>query len=638
MNIKKKTLIPFATLALLLVGCGPKESTNPVVIFRQARAADVKVAVKSGMTMAELLQAAPDFVYDSVSEPEGWYEARWFGLPESIESITKDVTVSAVFDAKIFNAHFKLTEEGTGAEKLVPYTFLDYRMDKNHLRSEPEVPNHEDGDWYNKKWSTYTLAARDITVTPVYNVNGFLATFVDEEGVTVAEKSFTVADYYARPDHRFEEEPEVPVKKGFIGAWEEYELSPENMTISPVYEAISTKAYYPDGTYEEFTYGEPYELKAPTETLADATYYEKNSYVDDAGEVVPLKGTWKYGEDIILKGKFVKISFEDGEVPTYLTVNSAHARTVEIDSTNAIDGEKSMKITLTRPGVDGVIDFFMTQEYYAAAFSDPDVQAITLYAKASFDTNNVAYRYWTQAGQQGRKSATYHLNKNGWGIKQAHWQRFTLTREIYNTIKEFDIASLLNIGNVSQNSVVWVDDIDVTYQDPTLMCGFEEVGKITQPTEESKAGRVAPFNAEEEKNSFHSNSDTFTVKDFEINQDPAFVKEGHSSLKLTKTWAYKADGVSKNFYAALNMDTRIVNAMDDNDTLEMDIYASEGFLSNDVCDDKGGKLASMLGGQWNHYSFTKAQLDLAYGRFMTINGSQSEGTLYFDNIHVVRVA
>lgn len=627
MNIKKKMLIPFATLALVLVGCGgTNEPTYPVVTFRQARGADVRVVVKGGMTQADFEKQIPDFVYDPVSQPTGWYEARWFGMPASVEDVKADMTVNAVFDAKIFNAHFKLTEDGAGAETVVPFTFLDYKMNPNKLRSEPAVPAKTAKNWYAGNWSSYTLATRDITILPQYNENQFTATFVDALDVPVATKSFTVQDYNARPDHRFAEEPEVPEIEGYIGTWEEYELTAEDITIRPVYEPIVVTVTFPDDTTMELEYGEEYKItKAVTSLAGYEKYAAYESYLGwmlPDGSFFPTEGISTFKEDIDLSAGLKHVTFDSS---ADLSLMTPFRGTTTIDSTVKIEGEGSLKLTGTmwNMGINIAADFL------ELAFKNPAVKSVSLYALASKDTNDFGYRYNT-ASPTMRK---FYLDKTGWGVSSTIWRRFDIPRAEYEAHKAEGINDLVYTGGTVPT--IWIDDLYADVVDQTLVCGFENTGKITQPTEDNKAGRVTPFDKEEEKYSFFSNNDTFTVKDFEINHDPEFVLEGHSSLKCFKTWQYKSDGVNKNYYAAFQCDTRLIQACGENDTLEFDVYAADELLSNDVKDGKNNVMHPLLNGQWNHYSVPKAGLD-EWGRFFIINGSQCEGHLYFDNIHIVR--
>ena len=59
--------------------------------------------------------------------------------------------------------------------------------------------------------------------------------FVDENGATVYEVPYTI-------DTVSIDEPEVPAKEGYEGAWEEYKLTSEDITVKPVYEKIEEPA------------------------------------------------------------------------------------------------------------------------------------------------------------------------------------------------------------------------------------------------------------------------------------------------------------------------------------------------------------------------------------------------------------
>ncbi len=85
--------------------------------------------------------------------------------------------------------------------------------------------------FFNDKLAADTYVEENIYVAPKYHT----ATFVNEAGETVKEILFKEGDTAIF-------EPAVPEKEGFDGAWSEYTLGTEDITITPVYTEKQTEA------------------------------------------------------------------------------------------------------------------------------------------------------------------------------------------------------------------------------------------------------------------------------------------------------------------------------------------------------------------------------------------------------------
>ena len=152
----------------------------------------------------------------AVPAKEG-YEGRW----ESYSLGAGDITINAVYSVVEYTVKF-VNEAGETVGELT-YTVETESID------EPAVPAK---DYYTGEWEEYTLTTGSITVKPVYTAIEYTATFVDENGETVGEVKYTVETESIT-------EPEVPGKAGYAGKWEEYTLTPEGITVRPVYENIT---------------------------------------------------------------------------------------------------------------------------------------------------------------------------------------------------------------------------------------------------------------------------------------------------------------------------------------------------------------------------------------------------------------
>ena len=144
------------------------------------------------------------------------YSFAWTDeIPEKMPA--EDITINGSFTLIEYTARF-VNEAG---ETIKEETFTV----KSKSITEPEVPGKAG---YTGKWSEYTIGASDMTINPVYTPIEYTATFVDENGEVLKEVTFTVESGKL-------DEPEVPAKEGYDGAWEEYEIGAGNITIKPVY-------------------------------------------------------------------------------------------------------------------------------------------------------------------------------------------------------------------------------------------------------------------------------------------------------------------------------------------------------------------------------------------------------------------
>ena len=205
----------------------------------------------------------------------GWTPA----VPETMPA--QDLTFTAVFEPKTYTATL-IADGATVAE--IPFTYGQKSI------TLPDVPKKEG---YTGAWPTYTLGAENLTITAIYTLNTYKATYyVDEmvlsamdatfgaavpvprspekagytftgwtpeipeampaedltfyavfepityyatfiaDGKQVGEKiSFTVEDDSIIP-------PDVPAKAGFTGAWESYTIGAKDITIAAIYTPI----------------------------------------------------------------------------------------------------------------------------------------------------------------------------------------------------------------------------------------------------------------------------------------------------------------------------------------------------------------------------------------------------------------
>jgi len=168
-------------------------------------------------------------------EKAGYNFLGWFTDENFTNEIT-EISVGATCEINLY-AKWEIIEytatfmDGTTVVKEINFTVETESVD------EPTVPNHVG---YNGEWEDYELTLEDITIDAVYTAIEYTATFMD--GTTVVkEVKFTV-------ETESIEEPTVPVRIGYNGEWEDYELTLEDITIDAVYTAIEYTATFMDGT------------------------------------------------------------------------------------------------------------------------------------------------------------------------------------------------------------------------------------------------------------------------------------------------------------------------------------------------------------------------------------------------------
>ncbi len=162
--------------------------------------------------------------------PEGQIFVRWEvdGKEFSTQNpytfkITKNLVINAVFedDQNVFTAIFVADGKVVNEVK--------FRAGDTSI-PEPLVPNKPG---YVGEWEDYTLSNQNITINAVYRLIEYTATF-KADGQVVGEVKFTI-------ETETLEEPEVPVKLGYVGRWEPYTLGTQNITINAIY---TLEGYY----------------------------------------------------------------------------------------------------------------------------------------------------------------------------------------------------------------------------------------------------------------------------------------------------------------------------------------------------------------------------------------------------------
>ena len=255
----------------------PEGATGKVTFYLDAADTGVTKAIENGQAVCEFenlrigthsVEAVytGDGNYTSGETATAKFEVRPVGCPLTISYQYADGTeVAKTYSdsVEIFTDYSVASPEITGytpdipkvegtmesidgTEVKVTYKANDYEVTFNADGSEykketvtfgteipePEAPAKENYDFAG--WDAEipaAMPAENLTFNALFVPVEYTAAFVDENGKTVKEVSYTVETEKL-------DEPAVPTKEGYEGKWEEYKLAAGGITVKPVYTEI----------------------------------------------------------------------------------------------------------------------------------------------------------------------------------------------------------------------------------------------------------------------------------------------------------------------------------------------------------------------------------------------------------------
>ena len=191
----------------------------------------------------------------NIDEPQVPQKNGYSGKWESYSLNLENKTVNAVYEIITYTVTF--VADGNVVDTRT------YTVEKPVI-SKPAVPRKTG---YNGKWESYTLTYGDVTVNAVYTPITYYVYFLDENGVPVDIKTYTVKNAEI-------EEPKVPGKTGHMGKWQDYTLGAGNVSVYPVYTLINyTVSFMASGesvSVQTYTYTNP--------KITEPTVPEKTGY------------------------------------------------------------------------------------------------------------------------------------------------------------------------------------------------------------------------------------------------------------------------------------------------------------------------------------------------------------------------
>lgn len=142
--------------------------------------------------------------HPAVPEKRG-YDGEWeeYELPREN---TEEIEVKAKYTAKEYTAKYEVDGK----------VICELKRTIEDGIAEPAIPEREH---YEGKWTVYEKIGEYVTLRPEYKAKEYKLTYT-VDGEKVAERKYTVEQSKGEIS-----EPEVPIKEGYEGKWEEYELS-----------------------------------------------------------------------------------------------------------------------------------------------------------------------------------------------------------------------------------------------------------------------------------------------------------------------------------------------------------------------------------------------------------------------------
>ena len=201
-----------------------------------------------------------------VDEPDVPQRTGYTGEWEDYEIKAENLTINAVYTPITYN----ITYENTlGAVNTNPATY------------NIESPGYTFEGWFvgeEKVESIKRGSYGDITLTAKWTLTQYTATFVNSDG-TVGMVDFDVEDTALS-------EPAVPPRTGYTGAWEDYEIKAEDLTINAVYTPITYNITYENTKGAANNNPATYDIETAI-TLSDITslgYTFEGWYTDETFE------------------------------------------------------------------------------------------------------------------------------------------------------------------------------------------------------------------------------------------------------------------------------------------------------------------------------------------------------------------
>ena len=346
---------------------GGEETEGVEVTFGSA--AQLPVPERSGYTFTGWQKEDGTAVSDAAGAVGEWNIAEDVSLTASWSVVTYDVTYNNIEGATHSNPATYTVEDAAVALQdaaKTGYTFLGWYSDAEFEQEVSEID---------------TSACEDVELWARWEVITYTATFVNSDG-TVGTVDFDIEDTALS-------EPAVPQRTGYTGAWEDYEIKAEDLTINAVYTPITYNITYENTKGATNSNPATYNIETATITLADITspgYTFEGWFIGE--EKVESIELGSYG-DITLTAKWADMSTEN-----YVRVNENNE--LDEDGGYILFGQYPQTIMAADVTVGDVADedgYYLGSdgERYAKVVADPYESGYTFSNNSSIIDGNTYY-------------------------------------------------------------------------------------------------------------------------------------------------------------------------------------------------------------------------------------------------------
>ena len=544
-----------------------------------------------------------------ITVPEVPAKAGYTGAWEAYELTSGDVTVNAVYTAIEYTVTFKADGATAGT--------ATYTVENKEITA-PAVPEKAG---YTGAWEAYELTSGDVTVNAVYTAIEYTVTFKNGEEVvgtatyTVENKEITV--------------PEVPAKEGYTGAWEAYELTTGDVTVSASYEANTYKIIYTanGGTLtvemQDVVYGEAYTLAT---AIAPKGYQEFLGWTDENGNQVVAGESWNIASNVTLTAIYSEgITFSSmTEIPSYMKA----ADTTESLTIEEVNGNKVLRVKNKEGGNAPAL--IVTRDFLATFFEDENVAYVAFDAKAELGNYNNFRRVTKRAnGTFAPDCYVTDLVINNvpiTGIRNDAYKTFYFSRADYQSWIDNNVTEqrIIASGGIQSGDSFYVDNIrPVTQaQFDTAIYSFEGDGVRI-----NDAGRTLLFYTTKSVGDWSFN--------FQVGDGQTFTNVGYTNENVTDgiralTFTKVGGNVTLNLNSAKQAYADIATKTG---FWAIDVYVPEGAnarvstghtgLSNGVIPG-----ATLTNGAWTTIYMSGSMNALTIG-------DENGGTYYVDNLRSI---
>ena len=406
--------------------------------------------------------------------------------------IAEDVVLTAAWTVNAYNIEYKNMDGAVNAASNPSRYTIE---DDDVVLGEPSKTGYKFVGWTADEAGEEavteidTSACEDVVLWAQWEINTYTATFVADDG-TVEEVEFTVEDDSLT-------EPVVPVKVGYTGKWEDYDIVADDITVEAVYTPIVYNITYGGLEDGEHSNTEEYTIESATITLQDASRvgYDFVGWYDGEREVTEI-AQGSHG-DITLTAKWEAIVYnitygglEDGEhsnADEYTiesaTITLTDASRVGYDFVGWYDGER--EVTEIAQGSHGDITLTAKWEAIVYGITYENLKGAAMPSKTTYTIEDKTFALQSLSGVVGYDFVGwYDGEQEVTEIAQGSHGDITLTAKweaiVYNIIYEYDDT----IGDVAEGdslkeSYTIEDDFDFV----TLECfteGYHFDGWYTQ--------------------------------------------------------------------------------------------------------------------------------------------------------------